>query len=421
MANLSIRLHKTESLKDSKGRYPVVLLITHNRIPRRKRTGIWCKANQLSIDDDGNARFQEIHGRKEKQDKINTLLRQARRIIEDHFENVEFNYKKFCKLLDEKVDTKERKKVGVAEFCEQVSKEFLAKGQVRSSEDYRFLVNTILNISPNDLYWEDFNEEWLIKLEQSFVARGTNGAGHFRRLKALFGKAVQQRLVDFRNNPFKNPYTNPYGYDTSKLKKHRISKANPNRIKDLTKEQLLKLRDYEPISEKEAEYMDIWWFSFYCFGVNLTDLAYLQKKHIKGNRWYYTRSKSGVGLKSGKPLLPEAIEIIERRDTGDKYIFPILNNGYDDDILTASKRINDYAGYIRKAATRICKRLKMDGHFTFYSARHSAVTLAINSGADKHTASKLLDHSNFSTIDHYAGNVDDDKVIEAMEILRLKG
>ena len=61
-----------------------------------------------------------------------------------------------------------------------------------------------------------------------------------------------------------------------------------------------------------------------------------------------------------------------------------------------------------------------DGYFTYYSARYSSATLALNEGAGRNTVSHLLDHENFSTIDNYAGRADEGKVLEAMEILRLR-
>lgn len=417
------RLHK--AVKNSEGKHPVVLQITWEKNVRRKRTGIWVKPNQFYIDDEGNSRLRDIHGRKEKQKDMDKYLRNAIRIYEDYFEDEEFDYKLFVKLFDKKNEKKQKKKkekVKVAEFCMKVSKKFLQSGQVRSSSDYKNVASLIFRISPNDLTFDEFDYDWLKKVENDFNERGIKGFNWMNQLKILYGKAVQDRLVDFNKNPFKNPYTNPYGFDISKFKKRRVSKTNDGRIKDLTIKQLRKLKDYTPISSKEAEYLDVWFFSFYMFGVNLTDVAKLEKRDIKDGRWYYERSKTGVGLKKGKPILPEALEIIERwseKNKDSKYVFPILTNGYDKDELTISTRVNHYAGYIRKAANRICKRINIDGYFTYYSARYSSATIALNSGADRNAVSHLLDHSNFSTIDHYAGRANDEKIVKAMELLRI--
>lgn len=92
---------------------------------------------------------------------------------------------------------------------------------------------------------------------------------------------------------------------------------------------------------------------------------------------------------------------------------------HDQTELLAAKRINDYSSNIRKATVKISKRLEFDGYFTFYSARYSSGTIALNQGANRNTVSHLLDHANFSTIDHYVGRADDDKIKKVMELLRV--
>ena len=75
---------------------------------------------------------------------------------------------------------------------------------------------------------------------------------------------------------------------------------------------------------------------------------------------------------------------------------------------------------LQKPVNEFQKRLELDGYFTFYSARHTSATIALNSGADKNTVSHLLDHKNFSTIDNYAGRANDENILSAMKVLTLK-
>lgn len=411
---LFVRMHKTDSVKTKDGKYPLVLQITWNRNVRRKRIGISAKIDQWDFD---NHEFKKgVHGRREKNKELEEIEEKARKVYNKHFDGKPFSYKKFIELLEEKPV----EDLGVAEFCLQVSQDFLRRGKANSCNDYKTLANAIKKISPNDLLFHEFTQEWLEAFEEYHVSRGVRCFNYMAHLRALYNKAVQKKIADYRNNPFKNPYTNPYGYDVSKLKKSRIARVNLGRIKDLSKQQLLLLKSYQARSPKEQEYMDVWWFSFYMFGVNLTDVAQMKRSHIKENRWFYQRSKTGVGLKKGKPILSEAQEIIDRQNKEGQYIFPILTNGYDSDPLKAANRIQHYAGYIRKTAKRICDRIGIDGYFTYYSARYSSATLALNEGADRNTVSHLLDHENFSTIDNYAGRADDEKVLKAMEILRMK-
>lgn len=412
---LFVRMHKTNSVKRKDGKYPLVLQVTRNRKVRRKRLGLFASIEQWDFN---NHEFKKgVHGRREKNKELEQIEEKARKVYNKHFEGKPFDYKKFTSLLQEKPV----ENIKVIDFCLEVSQDFLRKGKANSCNDYKVLSNAIKKISPNDLFFYEFTQEWLDEFEEYHVRRGVRCFDYMARLRALFGKAVQKKIADFRNNPFKNPYTNPYGYDISKLRKLKIAKVNLGRIKDLSKKQLLLLKTYEARTAKEQEYMDVWWFSFYMFGVNLTDLAQLKRSHIKNGRWFYERSKTGVGLKRGKPIIPEAQAIIDRQDKSNEYIFPILTNGYDSDPLRIVNRIQNYAGHIRKTAKKICDRVGIDGYFTYYSTRYSSATLALNEGADRNTVSHLLDHENFSTIDNYAGRADDTKILEAMQILRLQG
>ena len=62
-------------------------------------------------------------------------------------------------------------------------------------------------------------------------------------------------------------------------------------------------------------------------------------------------------------------------------------------------------------AIRVSKRLGWNDYFTFYSARHTSLTIALNSGVDRNTVSHLADHKNLSTLDHYAGRANDNNIL----------
>jgi len=411
--SFAIRFDKSARLK--KNHFPIVLQITFNRKVRRKRLGLNATIEQWDF---ASHEFRKgVHGRREKNQLLEEAEEKAKKIYKENFTNHEFNYKKFISLYN---NEGESKNITVIEYCKKVSQDFLDRQQANSSNDYKYLANAIRKISPNDLGWDEFNEDWLYAFEEYFTSRGTKSFSHMVRLRALYNKAVMAKLADYKRNPFKNPYTNPYGYDFSKLKKARFSKANKDRIKDLNRGQLVSLKAYIPARQKEEEYLDLWWYSYYMFGVNLTDIAMMKWSEVKNNRWFYQRSKTGSGLKKGKPILPEALDLMNKyKSDKSNYVFPILRDGYDKDALTIANRIKDYSGHIRKASVKISKKLELDGYFTFYSARYSSATLALNEGADRNTVSHLLDHENFSTIDNYAGRADDQKIIKTMELLRI--
>ena len=422
------RLHKSSSVQRKDGKYPIVLQVTWDRKVRRKRLGVYAFEHQFTVYKDKRRKKEKVElsnmtNVQEYQDHIDDELQRAKDIYKEHFQDRVFNYNKFVDIFD-KEDEPESELAGmkVAEFCYRVAQEFDNNDQPKSANYYRHTAVAVLKVSPKDISFDEFDEFWLKEFIRKSRERKIKAYNYLVHLRSIFNKAVEEQIADYKNHPFKNPYTNPRGFDISKYKKSKIAKVNKNRIKDLSKEQLIELKNRTDLTVKQKKYLAIWWFSFYCFGVNLIDIAKLKYKHIKNGRWFYDRSKTGVSLRNGKPLLKEALDIIDEFGTGgsgNDYVFDIIV-GFDESEKAIADRVLRYAKYIRDAAYWTCKnRLKWDGYFTFYSARYSSATLALNEGADRNTVSHLLDHENFSTIDNYAGRADDTKVLEAMEILRL--
>ena len=422
----AIRLDKSSSSKSKNGKRPIVLQVTWDRKVRRKRLGISAYEHQFSILKDPKKRkerveLSDMRGVGEAQEHIDSELRRAKEIYAEHFKNRTFNFNRFIDLFDHVEEEEDKPVMKVAEFCDRVAEDFETNGQANSAHYYRYTGVAVLKVSPKDISFEEFDEFWLKEFVKKSRERGIKCYNYLVHLRSIYNKAVEEQIVDYKNNPFKNPYTNPRGFDISKHKKSKIAQVNKDKIKDLNKEQLIQLKNFTEMTDSQKKYLAIWWFSFYCFGVNLIDVAKLKYKHIKNGRWYYGRSKTGVSLKTGKPLLQEALDIIEEYGTGgsgDDYIFDILV-GYDSSEKIIAARVLRYATYIRNATWRISRNMGWDVYFTYYSARYSSATLALNEGADRNTVSHLLDHENFSTIDNYAGRADDEKVLKAMEILRL--
>ena len=228
---LVTRLHKTKKTKD--GKLPIVLQITWNRNVRRKRLGLSALPEQWDFT---NHEFKKgVHGRRERNKELEDIEERANAIYKKHFTDRPFSYKEFLDLFEEKpVD-----QVKVSEFCMQVSDQFLKTDQANSAYYYRYVGKAVLKVSPKDITFSEFNEDWLRKFEEHYQSRGVKCFNYMVHLRSIFNKAVQKRIADFKKNPFKNLYTNPYGYDFSRLKKSKISQTRKDRIKDLSREQLI--------------------------------------------------------------------------------------------------------------------------------------------------------------------------------------
>lgn len=153
-------------------------------------------------------------------------------------------------------------------------------------------------------------------------------------------------------------------------------------------------------------------FVFCCF----TGLAYIDVKkltpnnivpHIDGSQWIQsarqkTRSKLGI------PLLPTALEIIEKYENHPQVknrecVIPVLSNQKSNSYL---KEIADRCGITKNLTTHL--------------ARHTfATTVTLSNGVPIETVGKLLGHKNLRTTQHYAKIVNK-KVSDDMAVLKEK-
>ncbi len=419
---LSIVLRKLSSLKDENDRYPVILKVTYDRVPRYKRLGIRCKESQLYKDEDGKSRFKEIHGRQNKQDIVDNVIKQSNRILEDYFENEPFTFENFFELLNKKLNHKEDEiqHPKLCEFLLVVAEEFKQKGSGNSCRDYISLSKRMLKYVPNDIYMYRCDVDWFKKFEKFLFERKTKGESYMRKLKAAFGKARDKGLLEVKHYPFYDRWNNPTGYKYTHLKHLEFETENKSeRIYDLSPEELVALAKYKPVSDSEEKYWKTWWLGFYISGVNLTDLAFMKWSDIKNNRWNMSRKKTKKkGLRKGKPLSKNAIKLLHELDSGGEYILEILSGVNLSDSLAVSKKIHYYSGYIRKACVRIAKRLEFDGHFTGNSVRYTAITTLLNKGIQGHTVRRLADHTKLSTtINFYSGSAEDEDAKQAVNML----
>ncbi len=141
---------------------------------------------------------------------------------------------------------------------------------------------------------------------------------------------------------------------------------------------------------------------------------------IKDDIWYYDREKTGMGG-NGKPLLPECLKIIKKYySPKNKYIFNhILGDGYDASDMDIKTRVRDCNSNLRRRYMNISKWIGLDGYFTFYSARYSSSTIAVQRNGSLKAVQHLLDHASIKTTDHYIGYSNHRKMLETLELLRV--
>jgi site-specific recombinase XerD len=155
---------------------------------------------------------------------------------------------------------------------------------------------------------------------------------------------------------------------------------------------------------------DIFIFSCYT-GLSYAEVAKLSEKHVKigidGNKWIdINRTKTKV--KSMIPLLPKALEIIEKYKDHpvtqkNDILLPILSN----------QKMNAYL----KELGDICGVQK---ELTYHLARHTfATTVTLTNGVPIESVSKMLGHKSIKTTQIYS-KVVEEKIGNDMDALKQK-
>lgn len=245
------------------------------------------------------------------------------------------------------------------------------------------------------------NLSFLLKYEEYLIGRGcaiTTRSVYFRTFRTFWKNAIKDKKCPDGHYPFKDfPFTK---YNKPRTKKRAISKDQIAQIESAV---------IDPDDDTMINSRNYFLFSFYCRGLNFTDLASLKWSNILENELYYRRTKTKEEFRFG--LHPKAIEILDyykkmegNSDAG--YIFPILYKRH-----ATVQSIRDRK---KKVLTRVNKQIKELGlslgigkTLTTYVARHSYATALRRNGMSKENIGRSLGHDSLKTTDIYLEDIGD--------------
>ncbi|MBI9058369.1 MAG: site-specific integrase [Labilibaculum sp.] len=230
------------------------------------------------------------------------------------------------------------------------------------------------------------------KLDNWLRRKGLSDATVFKyhsTLKQFINIAIRKDIFPLQNNPYLK--FNPKVPKTAKRK-------------FLDKAQIKRLKEKVFTTTRLAEIRDVFLFSIYT-GMAYADIAVLRAKDIytddNEDKWIW-REREKTANEYKVPLLPQAIEILNRYDLG-KRLLPVKTN----------QKTNEYL----KEIAALCD---IEENLTFHMARHTfATTITLSNNVPIETVSKMLGHSDLKTTQIYA-KVVDEKMKSDMDTLRQK-
>jgi integrase len=235
-------------------------------------------------------------------------------------------------------------------------------------------------------------EAWLIKKGLSYNTIGI----YTRYIRELFNFAIDKGLIGREAYPF----------GRGKF----IPPATIGRKIALTQSQVRILLQYKSDDPKKQKALDLWKFSYYCFGLNFKDICQLKWNNIEESmgikviRVYRAKTfgRKRIKKKHENPITEQIQEIISKYSqpslNPEAYIFNFLTPGLSPKQIQARKNdlIKETNGYL----SEISEELALP-KVTTYVARHSFGYMMKISGVSIAMRQEMLGHENQKTTEIY--------------------
>ena len=289
-------------------------------------------------------------------------------------------------------------------FCEQI-KRLEDEGRRGYMLSVKQVYNSLLMFNKHlDIYFTDVDvaflrkyETWLRKQE---LAENTIGI-RFRTLRAIYNLAIEQDIVKTESYPFA---------------KYKVARLHAETVKrSLFKEDIERILAYKSTNNYMRFPIDIFAFTYYCGGINFTDIAHLTQANLIDGRLIYKRQKTKKLIKI--PLQPQALALIKKyHNAKSPCLFPNLS--------PFQKTAEQKAKRIHKVITKVNDRLKQIGEalnlpiaLTTYVARHSQATVMKKAGVSTGVIREIMGHSSERITQIYLDSFDNEQIDEAMKNL----
>lgn len=408
MATLKVMLHPIN--KDKKGKRAIVLRVTHLGIKHFITVGI--KDKLFEDEFDSEKYIKPTAGITDYKTKNAHL---ARRLADAHDLILDFEKNRLPFTLERFKDEFNLKKSQdfVFPFFDQLVKQFADNKKIGNSGIYKTVKNSLFKFrKSNQLHFSDISLSFLNKYESFLYGEGLKGNGislYMRTLRAAYNKAIAQKVVDIRLYPFHN-LTNPNGYRISDLETATVKRAIKQ--EDIRNIEKIETKPYSSKHDSKLYFM----FSFYCRGINFSDMALLKPENLQSGRIVYTRAKTRNRKVFSVEIMDPVKEIIEyfdRHPFKSNYLFPILDETRFKTDKQIKTRIQTMLKKVNSDLKDLGSEAKIKTPITTYVARHSWATIMRNKGASDAVISEGLGHEDEKTTKIYLENFENSVLDEA--------
>lgn len=308
--------------------------------------------------------------------------------------------------IDEIVDAFQKTSSGPTLFAymERIIARYRCNGQYRTSETYASTLNSFRRFRADiDLPLDQLDGVLVASYESALKHNSLSPntvSFYLKHLRAVYNKAVDEGLVTDRK-PFRRVST-------------AIEKT-PKRAVSLQSIKKLKALDFSQNPSRMFA-RDMFLFSFYTRGMSFVDIAYLQKKNLKGGVLFYRRKKTNQPLTIHWEDCMQDILKQYGADTSSPYLFSIIKQPTEN----PRKQYQNALFLINRHLKEIGNRLGLHQPLTMYCARHSWASIARNEGIPLSVISEGMGHDSEKTTQIYLASLKTEVIDKAnRKILKL--
>jgi integrase/recombinase XerD len=383
---------------ENKDRFQIKIRLTKTEdkrtIQKLFQTGIYATPDEFKkiIGNPGKDRDLQ-----EKQSKLSELYENGKQILEDNpfvdfgsFESELYQlgkYKNPLSIMEAYALERERAgKIGTRDYYNQATASFKA-----FAKDQK-LVISFQSVTPELLMRY---EKWMTGQGRSITTVGM----YCIAMRTAFNIARSKHKISDKLYPFgRGKYVIP----TSKGRKLALSEEQKNKV--------LSFRSLVPAVQKAV---DLFIFSYFCYGMNFKDIALLKFRDIKDDAIIFDRAKTMDTERNKEfieiPLRDETKQIIKRWGNFKEsmnpsaYVFPVLRDGLTPEQV--QERVHHFVKETNIGLVDLARHLGLHS-ITTYWARHTFATIAWKKGADLMFLQRALGHSDPKTTQRYLDSFD---------------
>jgi len=268
------------------------------------------------------------------------------------------------------------------------------EGRIGTAENYSYALKAAEKFAGKDIQLRSMTVQFFERFEKFLLNEGqsyTTIGMYFRAIRSIVQQAKKIGVINEASYPFGEG-------------RYEIPEGNGRKIA-LSLEQVGKIVRYTDNFGKTPLYKDLWFFSYLCNGINVTDMLKLKFSNIIDGEICWLRQKtvrtSRKKVEIKAVIVPEIQRIIDQHGnplSADNYIFPFLKGGETPE--RQREIVKDITKRINRKMKVIGKKLGID-HISTYTARHSFATILKYSGANTNFIKEQLGHSSLETTENY--------------------